>query len=773
MFLEETEVEFDLGHLSDERKLYMKEMVARFGHLLGLQWNLGEESNRDKQNTIDIAAYLRGLDGYRHPVAIHTNYNYEERYNDFYGNINFNSSSFQGDGSNYDDVAKEIREKSKDKGRPWIAYGDEQGPDNLMDTDGMIEIYLNNIFAGGAGCEFYDGNPETGGGGDLTLENFRNYDALWKSLSNIVRFISDNIDPRFMTPSFIDNRGALIGDKDTFINLNKVYDVKFETNKALPYYVVFLDPKTGNTSLSEGPAFIGPGTFDLVSPFGLNSIVLVTTSFSNDGVIIGTNIPYRTFDDSSFNIEIEVKNTGGIKAWSGDDYSVAVLEDTCDVLPDRLGGLNGATVYAGDTFVFKQSMDTPDGFIWCSAKLKMVKENSEFFGNEKDIFFNIGPVMEVDFANNRSGWYSGALDNADTAHGSSGICMYVEEQGENISGWFSSEGYIQLKDKIVYHAYVETSTDQTSIDSIPLFNFIYDNFYSFGKGSIYGGEAWVLDVGGGANGIGRPEGRDLFEFYFAPNAILTPQWRGLANDGTLGALDPSYDTFNDMRLSLRVLDLSSGKLNADIDSGNICIKTLNIGTTNIDDMQFETLYDDPISNSTHFPATFDQSPFYANINDIVNTANYVLGNYSDRATLITAIDPFEVIDIYPVIWESNTLYTAHTNIQLGENSGYDPLDYIGINFDVPTTEIGQAHFTTRGSVDNMLYSASPKTASLIGDAQEYVGFFYSQNKTIIIYPNNDRIRGMVDLFNVPDLFGSGTGSSLLQINDLKIKKLAQ
>ena len=36
----------DQGELGVERKLYCRELVARFGHALALNWNLGEENSQ-------------------------------------------------------------------------------------------------------------------------------------------------------------------------------------------------------------------------------------------------------------------------------------------------------------------------------------------------------------------------------------------------------------------------------------------------------------------------------------------------------------------------------------------------------------------------------------------------------------------------------------------------------------------------------------------------------------------------------------------------------
>ena len=58
--------------LSDDRKLYYRELIARFGHHLALNWNLSEETNVDVSVIKKTAAYIRLLDPYKSHVVQHT-----------------------------------------------------------------------------------------------------------------------------------------------------------------------------------------------------------------------------------------------------------------------------------------------------------------------------------------------------------------------------------------------------------------------------------------------------------------------------------------------------------------------------------------------------------------------------------------------------------------------------------------------------------------------------------------------------------------------------
>ncbi|MEQ1895222.1 MAG: DUF5060 domain-containing protein, partial [Planctomycetota bacterium] len=61
----------DGGALGLARKLYYRELVARFAHAPGLVWNLGEENDGTPAERKAFAEYLRGLDPYDHPIALH------------------------------------------------------------------------------------------------------------------------------------------------------------------------------------------------------------------------------------------------------------------------------------------------------------------------------------------------------------------------------------------------------------------------------------------------------------------------------------------------------------------------------------------------------------------------------------------------------------------------------------------------------------------------------------------------------------------------------
>ncbi len=69
----------DAGDLGPERKLYLRELIARYGYLLALNWNLGEESTQTPEQQRAMAAFIRNTDPYAHHIVIHTYPNDQER----------------------------------------------------------------------------------------------------------------------------------------------------------------------------------------------------------------------------------------------------------------------------------------------------------------------------------------------------------------------------------------------------------------------------------------------------------------------------------------------------------------------------------------------------------------------------------------------------------------------------------------------------------------------------------------------------------------------
>ncbi|WP_189494568.1 hypothetical protein [Algimonas arctica] len=191
------------------RKLYYREMVARFGHLPMIIWNLGEEngvignSGEDpyRQPTSpkqrgEFADYIATLDTRGHPIVAHNWPDAEAAlYSELLGRPSFSGISLQAH-DNYFDKIVEWTEKSAAAGRPWMVSVDEPlgwefgaRPDAEVERRNEILTVLWPAFlAGGAGVEWYFGWQNNAPTSDLSNEDQRSRDALWRASTQVRQF---------------------------------------------------------------------------------------------------------------------------------------------------------------------------------------------------------------------------------------------------------------------------------------------------------------------------------------------------------------------------------------------------------------------------------------------------------------------------------------------------------------------------------------------------------------------------------------------------------
>jgi Domain of unknown function (DUF5060) len=118
----------DGGTLGLERRLYYRELIARFGHHLALNWNLGEETTNTVQQQKLFADYIRTVDPYNHPIVVHTFPNEQQKvYGPLYGYPRIDGASIQTDTSLVFRNTLSRVTASANAGHPWVVSNDEQG----------------------------------------------------------------------------------------------------------------------------------------------------------------------------------------------------------------------------------------------------------------------------------------------------------------------------------------------------------------------------------------------------------------------------------------------------------------------------------------------------------------------------------------------------------------------------------------------------------------------------------------------------------------------
>ena len=121
--------ELDDGELGVERKLYYRELVARFAHHLALEWNLCEEYNLQFDFGADrvraFADYIQKLDPYQHPITVHSAGNPLKALAFTFGDPKFSLTSIQLGHRRIDQLTEEFRKATRESGRPLPISMDE------------------------------------------------------------------------------------------------------------------------------------------------------------------------------------------------------------------------------------------------------------------------------------------------------------------------------------------------------------------------------------------------------------------------------------------------------------------------------------------------------------------------------------------------------------------------------------------------------------------------------------------------------------------------
>jgi len=252
----------DGGKLGVERKLYCRELIARFAHNLALNWNIGEENTQSTEEVVDMARYLHETDPYKSHIVIHTFPGDQDKvYTPLLGDQSLLTGASLQNGWNqaHTRTLKWVVESDK-AGRPWVVTNDEQGPaslgvpvdpgykgqsgvagegNNAYDLHDIRKATLwGNLMAGGAGVEYYFGYqlPEN----DLLCEDFRSRDQSWDYCRIALEFFRDCRIPFWG----MQNADALVGNAN---NKNSRYCLASDAE----LYVVYL-PDGGTTDIDLG-----------------------------------------------------------------------------------------------------------------------------------------------------------------------------------------------------------------------------------------------------------------------------------------------------------------------------------------------------------------------------------------------------------------------------------------------------------------------------------------------------------------------------------------
>lgn len=228
----------DGGKCGAQRKLYLRELVARFGHFNRLEWNLGEENTQSFAEQQAMARYLHSIDPYGHNIVLHTYPKQQDKvYQPWLGNEPLSGLSLQNEWQAVHKLTLKWVQRSQQSDRPWVVANDEQGPANLgvppdpgykgfsgkatrkpkgnkhPETaqgytlhDIRKRVLWGNLMAGGAGVMYYFGYQLDEN--DLACEDFRSRDRSW----DYGRIVLDLLEGLEVGIDELENQNGLVGN---------------------------------------------------------------------------------------------------------------------------------------------------------------------------------------------------------------------------------------------------------------------------------------------------------------------------------------------------------------------------------------------------------------------------------------------------------------------------------------------------------------------------------------------------------------------------------
>ena len=224
-------------NLTTERKLFYREMVARFGYHNAVIWNLCEEYNiggldLGPQSVKEFAAYLAQLDPYDHPITVHHAGNAVEAWKPFMGDKLFSITSLQIGRKDIQPVVETFRKLTAQAGRPLPIAVDEftvtTNDQPWIPTDDSAALRKEKLwpaYLSGGQVEFILAEL-------LDTQDFRKYEDLWNYIWYARRFMEEQLPFWEMEPAdeLLDGESVYAGktssnDGQVFVKEGECYAI--------------------------------------------------------------------------------------------------------------------------------------------------------------------------------------------------------------------------------------------------------------------------------------------------------------------------------------------------------------------------------------------------------------------------------------------------------------------------------------------------------------------------------------------------------------------
>lgn len=292
---QENQLLLDGGNTLEERKLYYRELIARFSYHKNLIWNIGEENGysenwphgQNDQQRFAMIRYIKENDPYRHPVLMHT-YPHENEREAIVSPLMkfpfFDGLSMQV--GHYDRVHPSIQKwvevrrvpRTFFSERPWIILMDEIGPyhtgtkpdsyDPRHDKE-RTHVLWPALMAGAGGIQWYFGwvtSPH-----DLDAEDLRSRNNMWKQTAYARKFFERiNYTEMYPTDYLLQQ-----GDNHCFSQPGETYVVYLKYGRTTQldlrevegtFSLRWYDPREGGDLVSGVPSSFMGGDWINIGP---------------------------------------------------------------------------------------------------------------------------------------------------------------------------------------------------------------------------------------------------------------------------------------------------------------------------------------------------------------------------------------------------------------------------------------------------------------------------------------------------------------------------
>jgi len=234
---EATKKELDNATLGTERKLYYRELIARFGYHNALQWNINEEycwRYPIAPETIkEWAGYIRSVDPFDRPLTVHSQGYQEKTWGYFVGDNRFDATSLQyyrnppgHEVAAHGDAVEYWRDRTRAAGRPLVIGLDEaRETSETNQTAQRKELLWHTLLSGG--------NVEWSTTTFAWNDNLRRYDSINRDSGKALNFMK-LIPFAQMNPAdqLVSGETGSYGGAQVFARTNDTYAIYFPNASA-------------------------------------------------------------------------------------------------------------------------------------------------------------------------------------------------------------------------------------------------------------------------------------------------------------------------------------------------------------------------------------------------------------------------------------------------------------------------------------------------------------------------------------------------------------